>query len=201
MVRESDDRLRRAASVLLLAPDVRGRATTVTASLLERESREFDHVVGVTVTESASSWVRAWRRHADASTRVSCVDVDGRTRAVAGDGGEPVVPAVESVEDPTDLEKLGRTVSDVLERLAEDGDRIGLAVHSVSDLLHHVDESTAFKFVYTLGEVVRRVDGTVYFHVDPPSCDASTVDTFAAACDAVVHVDGGDVTVTIPNDW
>jgi KaiC/GvpD/RAD55 family RecA-like ATPase len=201
VVRESDDRLREATSVLLLAPDVRDRATTVTASLLERESRDFDHVVGVTVTESASSWVRAWRRHADAGTRVSCVDVDGRTRAVAGDGGEPVVPSVESVEDPTDLEALGRTVSDVLERSAEGDERIGLAVHSVSDLLHHVDESTAFKFVYTLGEVVRRVDGTVYFHVDPRECDSPTVDTFAAACDAVVHLERGDVTVTTPNDW
>lgn len=200
-MRDSDSRLEEATSVLLLAPDVRDRTTTATASLLERESRGFDHVVGVTVTESAGSWIRAWGRNADASTRVSCVDVDGRTRAVAGDGGGPLLPSVESVEDPTDLEALGRTISDVLERSADRDERVGLAVHSVGDLLHHVEESTAFKFVYTLGEVVRRVDGTVYFHLDPRGPDAGTIDTFAAACDAVVHFEGGGITVTTPNDW
>ena len=182
-------------SVLLLAPDARDTATSA-AALLESESESLDHVVGVTVTESAASWVRAWERHAGASTRVSCVDVDGRTRAVAGDGGESVVPAV---EDTQDLETLGRTVSDVLERATDGGERVGLAVHSVSDLLYHVDASAAFKFVYTLGEVVRRVDGTVYFHLDPAAHDAETIDTFAAACDAVVHLDGG-ITVTTPGD-
>jgi hypothetical protein len=193
-----EGRLAQATSVLLLAPDARDTATSA-AALLESESESLDHVVGVTVTESAASWVRAWERHAGASTRVSCVDVDGRTRAVAGDGGESVVPAVESVEDPRDLETLGRTVSDVLERATDGGERVGLAVHSVSDLLYHVDASAAFKFVYTLGEVVRRVDGTVYFHLDPAAHDAETIDTFAAACDAVVHLDGG-ITVTTPDD-
>lgn len=197
---ESDGQLDGATSVLLLAPDVRDTAASAAASLLECESHRLDRVVGVTVTESASSWLRAWQRHADASTRVSCVDVDGRTRAVAGDGGESVVPSTESVEDPADLEKLGRTVSDVLEDAADGGERVGLAVHSVSDLLYHVDESTAFKFVYTLGEVVRRVDGTAYFHLDDRAHDSATVETFAAACDAVVHLEGGGVTVTTPSD-
>ncbi|MEF8851681.1 MAG: hypothetical protein V5A28_04555 [Haloarculaceae archaeon] len=197
-MRERDGRLDDARSVLLLAPDVRDAAASAAASLLERESRQYDHVIAVATTESASSWVRAWNRHASDTTRVSCVDVDGQTRAVAGDDGEPVIPSVEPVESPADLEVLGRAVSDALERSDDRDERVGLAVHSVSDLLSHADESTAFKFVYTLGEVVRRVDGTVYFHFDGRTHDSATVDTFAAPCDAVVHLEGGGVSVSVP---
>lgn len=196
---EREERLAGATSVLLLAPDVRDTAAAATAALLERESQSLDHVVGVTITESAGSWVRVWERHAGASTRVSCVDVDGHTRAVAGDDGGGDLPSVEPVDDPADLETLGRTISDVLERATDRDERVGLAVHSVSDLLYHVDEATTFKFVYTLGEILRRVDGTGYFHVDPAAHDGDTVDTIAAACDAVVHLDG-DVTVMPPHE-
>lgn len=196
----TEDVLDRATSVLLLAPMVRDTATSAAATLLEQGSRTHDHVVGVTITPSAESWVRAWDRHADSSTRVSCIDVDGGTRAVAASDGGQVEPSVEQVADPSDLETLGRAISDVLERSTDNGDRIGLAVHSVSDLLHHVDESTTFKFVYTLSEVVRRVDGTVYFHVDEAAHEGETVDTIATTCDAVVELDG-DVTVTARDDW
>lgn len=195
-----EDVLEEATSVLLLAPMVRDTATEAAATLLERGSRPVDHVVGVTITHSAESWVRAWDRHAGSSTRVSCIDVDGGTRAVAASDGGLARPSVEQVADPSDLEALGRAISDVLERATDNGERLGLAVHSVSDLLHHVDEATAFKFVYTLGEVVRRVDGTAYFHVDPDSHDVDTVDTFATTCDAVVELNG-DVTVTAREEW
>jgi len=194
------DVLDAAESVLLLAPAVRNAGANAAATLLERGSRPLDRVVAVTVSGSADQWVDAWNRHADPLTRVSCIDVDGGTRSVTeADGGCTTVP-VERVAEPSDLETLGRAISDVLERASDDGERVGLAVHSVTDLLHHVDEASVFKFVYTLGEVVRHVDGTVYFHLDAGAHDGETVDTFAAACDAVVELNDG-VTVTDQRDW
>ena len=194
------DVLDTATSVLLLAPAVRDAGASAAATLLERGSSPHDRVVAVTITQSAERWVRAWKSHADPLTQVSCIDVNSGTRSVTEtDGGCTAVP-VEQVAEPSDLETLGRTVSDVLERADEESERVGLAVHSVTDVLHHVDEQTVFKFVYTLGEVVRRVDGTVYFHLDAGAHDSELVDTFAAACDAVVELNGG-VTVTDQRDW
>lgn len=189
-----------ATAALVLAPSVRDTAASATAALLESGERTHDRVVAVTVGQSADSWLRAWDRHVDAATKVSCVDVAVGTRSAATtDGGARKIP-FEQITEPADLESLGRTISDVLERTNDNGERVGLAVHSLTDLLGFVDEPTVFKFVYTLGEVVRRVDGAVYFHLDPAAHDEESVDTFAAACDAVVDV-GDDVTVTPQADW
>ena len=96
---------------------------------------------------------------------------------------------VEHVRDPTALERVGRLVSDVLQRAADNDQRVGVTVHSLSDLLQFVDEATAFKFAYTLSEVVRRVDGTVYFHLDPAAHDEETVETFSVVCDRVTRIE------------
>lgn len=197
---DGSDVLTEAKSVLLLAPAVRDAGASAVARLFENGSEPLDRVVAVTVTQSAERWFDAWKRHADAMTDVSCIDVDSGTRStMTADGGCTTMP-VEQVAKPSDLETLGRAISDVLEQSRDEGERVGLAVHSVTDLLHHVDEATVFKFVYTLGEVVRRVDGTVYFHLDAGAHDAETVNTFAAACDAIVELNGG-VTVTDQPDW
>lgn len=188
----SGDDLDEATSVLLLAPAVRDAGASAVATLLEDDAQAHDHVVGVTITQAAEKWLGVMRRSVGPGTEVSCIDVDGGTRSAATTAGAAyaTVP-VEQVADASDLETIGRTVSDALERADRSGERVGLAVHSVTDLLHHVDESTVFKFVYTLGEVVRRVDGTVYYHLDAAAHDEETVNTFAAACDAVVDLDGG----------
>jgi hypothetical protein len=189
-----------ATSVLLLAPAVRDAAAGAAAKLLEKDSQTHDRVVAVTFSQSAESWTRVWDRHVGVATNVSCIDVDCGTRAASADGGSAAVP-VERVAKPADLKTLGRTVSNVLEQASDRGERVGLAIHSLTDLVHHVDEPTAFKFVYTLGEVVRRVEGTVYFHLDPGAHDDESIDTFAAACDAVVDIDDDGVTVTPQNEW
>jgi KaiC/GvpD/RAD55 family RecA-like ATPase len=189
-----------ATSVLLLTPAVRDAGASAAATLFEQGSKPHDRVVAVTVSQSAERWVQAWKRHAGPLTEISCIDVDDGTRSArTADGGCATMP-VEQVASPSNLETLGRTVSNVLERASDDDERVGLAVHSVTDLLHHVDEPTVFKFVYTLGEVVRRTDGTVYFHLDAGAHGTETVNTFAAACDAIVELDG-DVTVREQSNW
>jgi hypothetical protein len=195
---DGTDVLDDATSVLMLAPAIRDAGAKATAALFDQQRRRFDRVVAVTITGSADRWFEAWERHADPLTSVSCVDVDSETRSTATTDGGPMTVPLERVAEPSDLETLGRAVSDELQRASDEGERVGLAVHSVTDLLDYLDESTVFKFIYTLGEVVRRVDGTVYFHLDAGAHDAETVDTFAAACDAVVEVDGD---VTVVDQW
>jgi hypothetical protein len=181
-----------ATSVLLLAPAVGDAAASATATLLDRSGREYDRAVAVTIAESVDSWIRAWERHADSTTELSCIDVECETRSTTVSGADSSTTAahVERVSEPADLEQVGRRISEVAERASDDGDRVGLAVHSLTDLLQAVDEPTVFKFVYTLSEIFRRVDGTVYFHLDAAAHDEETVDTFRVVCDALVELDG-----------
>jgi len=190
MTDHSDTAADRTATVLLLAPEVRRTTGVLSAAALDGDRRP-DRAVAVTVTGTARRWVDGWKRRAGTSTAVTCVDVDGDTRSTASASArdDPDV-SVERVADPAAPEKIGRTVSDVLQRADDGGESVALFVHTLDDLLAHVSEATAFKFVYTLGEVVRRVDGTAYFHLDPDAHAAKTVQTFAVACDQTVELDG-----------
>jgi hypothetical protein len=185
-----------ATTVLLLASDLRDRPTDPCVAVLDELGDRIDRVVPVTITRSATEWLSEWERETGSERAVAaCVEVDRKTRSTApvdagGVGAEPSVP-VERVGDPTDLEGVGRRVSDALQRADEAGDRVGVGVHSLTGVLEHVDEPTAFKFVYTLGEVARRVDGVVVFHLDPAVHDDETVETFRIVCDAVVDADRG----------
>jgi hypothetical protein len=175
-------------TALLFAPAVGDATASVCATLSEFTDQPLDRVVPVTVTQSASDWLRTWER-VGRSVPVTCVDVDGDTRSAAGPAvTSPSVP-VERVSDPTDLEAVGRQVSDVLQDAADDGERVGVTVHSLTGVLQHVDEATAFKFVYTLGEIVRQVGGVVVFHLDRDAHADETVETFSVACDAAVELD------------
>jgi hypothetical protein len=187
-----------ATTVLALAPEVGTTTDRTSARLFGPDGESVDRVVAVTVTGSAADWLDAWDRHGSATTPVTCVDVDGETRSTAdvergatGANPEPAPASatVERVSSPRNLERVGREASDVLQRADEGSERVGLAVHSVSGLLQHVDESTAFKFVYSLGEIVRKVDGVACFYIDPDAHDEETVGTFTVVCDAVAELD------------
>ncbi|WP_436929327.1 DUF7504 family protein [Halosimplex halobium] len=183
-----------ATTVLLLAPAVGDRPTDACVTLLDGLDGRIDRVVPVTITVPAGEWIGQWERESDGGPALgTCVDVDRTTRSAAVAGDDRSVP-VERVVDPTDLEAVGRRVSDALQRADDDGDRAGVAVHSLTGVLGHVDEPTAFKFVYTLGEVARRVDGVVAFHLDPSVHDEETVETFRIVCDAVVDATRGRST-------
>ncbi|WP_415378619.1 hypothetical protein [Halosimplex sp. TS25] len=193
---DDGDALADATTVLLLAPDVQSRSMDACVRAFRRIDDSIDRVAAVTLTGSASEWLSLWTHSTLSGTKpVTCVEVDETTRsaAVATDGATDAT--VERVSDPTDLEALGRRISDVLERADDAGDDVGVAVHSLTGILRHVDESTAFKFVYTLGEVTRRVDGVAFFHLDPDAHEPTTVETFRILCDTVVQSEGPRFTV------
>ncbi|ELZ27607.1 hypothetical protein C475_06795 [Halosimplex carlsbadense 2-9-1] len=181
-----------ATTVLLLASDAYDRSADACVTVLDRLGDRIDRAVPVTISLPAAEWLALWEREADTGPPLAaCVDVDRPTRSAAGAGDAHDTVPVERVVDPTDMEALGRRISDVLQRADDAGERVGVAVHSLTGVLGHVDESTAFKFVYTLGEVARRVDGIVVFHLDPEAHDDETVETFRIVCDAVVDTDSG----------
>ena len=62
-------------------------------------------------------------------------------------------------------------------------------------LLQYTDREQAFQFVHTLGERCAESAAAMHFHLDPAAVDERTVATLSLPMDAVVDVDGGDVTV------
>lgn len=179
-----------ATTVLLLAPDVHGASLDACAKSLRRLDDQIDRAVAATVARSPAEWVEAWERQPGTRTAaITCIDVDDDTRAAANSPDQPTDAAVEHVSNPGDMERLGRRISDVLQRADDDGERVGVVFHSLTDVLRHVDDQTAFRFVYTLGEVLRRVDGVAFFHLDPDAHDSEVVETFRLVCDAVVGAD------------
>lgn len=176
--------------VLLLAPAVRDRPMNACVRALEGIGDDIDRVVAVTVAGSARDWLSIWDGAVPSDAMpVTCIDVDTGARSMTQPVSAGATTQVERVHDPTDLEAVGRRVSDVLDTADEADEATGIVVHSLSGILQHVDESTAFKFVYTLGEVIRRVDGIVFFHLDPGAHDTETVETFRVVCDAVIDWD------------
>jgi hypothetical protein len=106
-------------------------------------------------------------------------------------------------EDPPPVRALG--VGDDVEPSDLTGQGIAIAealspetvvcVDSLGALLQYVDREQAFQFVHTLGERCAESSSAMHFHLDPAAVDERTVATLSLPMDAVVDVDGGDVTV------
>jgi hypothetical protein len=186
------DALADAASVLMIAPDVRDAPVSAYSGLITNGETAPDRVVGVTVGQSPSAWLDAWRRQAGpAGPSLTCVDVESVTRsATAETGVDQPAATLRTVADATDLESLGETVTGELADADGVDDRVAVCVHSLSDLLEHVGEERAFAFLCTLGERVREYDAVVFAHLDASAHDERTVEVFSAVCDAVVEFDG-----------
>ena len=107
------------------------------------------------------------------------------------------------LEDPPPVRALG--VGDDVEPSDLTGQGIAIAealspetvvcVDSLGVLLQYVDREQAFQFVHTLGERCAESAAAMHFHLDPAAVDERTVATLSLPMDAVVDVDGGDVTV------
>ena len=106
-------------------------------------------------------------------------------------------------EDPPPVRALG--VGDDIEPSDLTGQGIAIAealspetvvcVDSLGALLQYVDREQAFQFVHTLGERCAESSSAMHFHLDPAAVDERTVATLSLPMDAVVDVDGGDITV------
>ena len=106
-------------------------------------------------------------------------------------------------EDPPPVRALG--VGDDVEPSDLTGQGIAIAealspetvvcVDSLGALLQYVNREQAFQFVHTLGERCAESSAAMHFHLDPAAVDERTVATLSLPMDAVVDVDGGDVTV------
>lgn len=170
--------------------------------LAEAGSGDPENVLFVTVTHSAESRLEVLREHADAApTRVAVIRTGSnerkRTRSAGGSEGSPEEVAEYGVDDPSDLTRLGITVTRTLNEWTATSRRTAVCLHSLTGLLQYVDQQRLFRFVHILQAKLAAADATAHFHMDPGSHGPETVSVFRSLFDTVVEVDPeGGVTVT-----
>jgi len=162
----------------------------------------FPHVVTddasflcMTFTRDPQDWLDAWESGVGRQpARAGLVGVGDQT---AGPSSLPDLEseesvAVERVADPSDLPRLGITLSEFLTRWDDVGPTI-LAFDSVTALLQYADLQRVYRFLHTLKGRLGSADATSFYHLDPAAHDDRTVATLRPLFDLVVRVEDGEV--------
>ena len=185
-----------ADDVLLLGP-MRGslddRACTALMSDWPVDDR---NVLFVSLTQSAEERFALLRDGVGATPDRVCV-VSGADRypseTTTGDGPGATTLSVEVVRDPSDLPRLGMTISKAVDEWEDDGAPL-VCFHSLTALLQYAGPKRVFRFVHLLQN---RLGATAHYHMDVDAHERQTVATLRPLFDAVVEYDAdGDVTVT-----
>ncbi|MFW5938425.1 MAG: DUF7504 family protein [Halanaeroarchaeum sp.] len=122
--------------------------------------------------------------------RRGVIVVGDEVRSAAASGGPDFSGAVtvDAVSDPRDLQNIGLSVSEIVERW-DDLDRIVLCFDSLTALLDHAQPDAAFRFVHVLTTRLESADAVAHFHLDPTAHDETVVNTFGPIFDAVERVE------------
>jgi hypothetical protein len=195
---ESSGALRAASNVLVLAPSVAGGGIDACANLLLDATDRIDRLAIVSVGDPPAAWhSRLTERATGPLPPVSYIDVKTLVRSTASDDGDADVPApVATVSSPADLLTLGKSINSLLSEAAEDGDRVGLCIHSITEMLQFVDREFLFKFLHAVSARVRSVDGVAFYHLDNEAPDDELRIMFAHLCDTVATFEGEQMDVS-----
>ena len=118
---------------------------------------------------------------------VSAEDGSGATRTETGSGEASTGVAVRTVSDPSDLPKLGMSITSVLNEWPDDKSVL-LCLDSLTELLRHVELQRVYRFVHVLSDRLARLDAQIHVHLDGEGCDERTLATLESLSDAIVEV-------------
>lgn len=119
------------------------------------------------------------------------ISVGDRMRSAAADDGSggpsfggPV--AQDAIRDPTNLQRLGTSVSEFCQRWDGEGYDIRVCFDSLTALLTHASPDIVFQFCHVLTKRLASVDADAHFHLDPDEHPQEVVDTFESIFDATL---------------
>lgn len=135
--------------------------------------------------------ISSWRARTGDGAKFGVVIADDIRRSAAAVEGAPASERVRTVDDPSNLTRLGVELSNVLHDWADGDTDTALCFHSMTALLQYVDRKQAFRFLHVLSNHVRSVGATAHFHMDPAAHDETAIGTFASLVDATVERDDG----------
>lgn len=182
---------------LLIAPARAPGVDQTCTELLTTARPDRTKVLFVT-TRPADRVLAKFENHAQAEPEEVAVVSVGRAGGPASHVDHPLVSASTSVENPSNLTKVGIEVTEVLDAwtggdgvdAAGDDGEITVCVDSATALLQYADERTVFRFLAELVDLFRRADAWAHVHVDPEAHDRSTVSSLYQLFDVVIDRTG-----------
>jgi hypothetical protein len=154
----------------------------------------------MTFTRDPEEWLDGWRAGVGGDpARAGLIGV-GESIGPEGSTGLPELDAEEAVStervaDPSDLPRLGITLSEFLTRWGDETPTV-VAFDSVSALLQYADLQRVYRFLHTLKGRLQSVDAVAFYHLDPAAHDDQTIATLRPLFDTVLEV-GADGTLTV----
>jgi hypothetical protein len=111
-----------------------------------------------------------------------------RSATATGGSGPDFTGAVaqDAIADPTNLQRLGTSISEFCQRWDDSGYDIYVCFDSLSALLEYTSPEVVFQFCHVLTKRLESVDATAHFHLDPDAHADETVATFQSIFDQVV---------------
>ena len=111
-----------------------------------------------------------------------------RSAAATGSAGPDFTGAVaqDAIADPTNLQRLGTSISEFCQRWDDEDYDIYVRFDSLSALLEYASPEVVFQFCHVLTKRLASVDATAHFHLDPRRHADETVATFQSIFDQVV---------------
>lgn len=190
------------SNFLLLGPLRGAEADRCCTNLLSGVAADPANVLFVTLTRSVDDRLETWRRNVETPPgKMTILSLGDQTRrsgvtetvTVKDDPGDVVIT---SLADPSDLTRLGITLTEQLSALPDEGTGSAICVHSLTSLLQYVDARRLFRFLLILQKKVETTGAVAHYHMDPDSHDQQTVSVFKSLFETVVRMtDDGDVEV------
>lgn len=188
------EQLGKAANVLLRAPQRTGAEDRSCIDLLT--IRADEPVVSVSLTQSPADRLAVWNRYAEGYPPRAvfvAVESDGdhlahQLETACPGRSDSTAVAIDRIDHPGDLMRLGVRISERLDELAGAGQRPVMCFHSLTTLLQYVDVERLFRFLHILTSRVRQADGLAHYHLDRASLESETLGTLSRLFDATVDV-------------
>lgn len=145
----------------------------------------------VDLTRTSGPWIERWRQlDAGRSGHTEILTAADRA-AGGGDGSGPSSDSsgtldVERIASPGNLTQLGIQITTSLERFESSENDLVVCFHSLTALLQYHDESTTYRFLNELTNVLAGAGATGHVHVDPTAHEDRTINRMKSLFDAVI---------------
>ncbi|SIR20211.1 hypothetical protein SAMN05421858_1809 [Haladaptatus litoreus] len=170
-------------NVLVFSPAIGNRTDEECVSRLSTADPSETNALFVSYKRSPEELLERWReRFGDDPASFGIIAVGTQSSASQTENDQNVV----SLARPDCLGRLQTAMYLYLDQWsATDGQSV-LCFDSITAMLRHVNRTTAFRFVRSLTESLRRIDVTAHFHMHPEAHDAETVAMLRPLFDTVI---------------